>query len=280
MTEEEIKNRFLTRYSKFDPADESQFTIGESRRAHGRNLIARGLSIISECDLVCIGAGGKGSGEYFDFARALDKPVLPLPFVGGAAKDIWIRNHQELAGEYGTEVGELNKWEDADLSQMEQSRIEKVARSCIAAMRACTRLRCLVFIPFSTEYQWVFDQIIVPACELVGADPIRLDLSARVGDINSSFVNELHRSDCAIAVVSNQSPNVLYEVGYAHASEIPVILLSEDPGSRSPETQLTFYVRNHRTVWYLSNANERGAALATQELSKLLTNIRRNPELI
>jgi hypothetical protein len=267
---QDIQSRFMTRYSEFDPTDETQYQLGDTRQARGRNKVARGLSIIADSDVVCLGAGGNGTREYFQFALAMDKPVLPLPCCGGSSAELWASHSARLIADFGEELDALDQVRQLETAATDPESIDAVAAACVEALHACTRLRCLVFMPFSSQFRWIFERIIVPACDSVSADAIRLDYHTRIGDITATFESELHRADCVIAVISKESSNVFYEIGYAHASQIPVILLAEDSASATPEQDLTFYLRNHRTVWYLPQANERGEALASGELSKLL----------
>lgn len=276
---EDVEGRFLTRYSMLDPSDDQQYQIGDARLARGRSYTARGLSIIADADVVCLAAGASGTRDYFQFASAMDKPVLPLPFCGGTACDIWNTHGRRLIHEFGEELEAMAQLHSDGVLAKKRDTVNGIASACVDALRACTRLRCLVFMPFSSQFRWVFERIIVPACDAVSADAIRLDFETRIGDITASFTNELDRADCVIAVISKESSNVFYEIGYAHAREIPVILLAEDAASAAPDQDLTFYLRNHRTVWYLPQGNERAEALAIEELSRLLWGLRKTSDL-
>ena len=72
------------------------------------------------------------------------------------------------------------------------------------------------------------------AAERSGATLMRLDQEVFNGDA----VHELHRlireSNALIADLSDGNPNVLYEVGYAHALEIPSVHISSTPLSKLP----------------------------------------------
>lgn len=88
--------------------------------------------------------------------------------------------------------------------------------------------RCFVLRPFGPEQQNVWDLAIRPAVEAVG-------LEAWDGQEERLGSNIVHRdishlvwhSKLIIAELTGRNPNVMYELGMAHAAKKPVILLLE-----------------------------------------------------
>jgi hypothetical protein len=84
--------------------------------------------------------------------------------------------------------------------------------------------RCYLSTPFSGEFPQV-RQAIVEALRNTGVEPILVeDLSAsptgRLSDL-------LHTATCVIADVTGGNEFVLYEVGFAHAQQKPVLLITQ-----------------------------------------------------
>jgi hypothetical protein len=86
--------------------------------------------------------------------------------------------------------------------------------------------RCFVIMPFSDEYVSLYDFVIAPAVASFGDDPIRLDRTAIPGDTGDQIHEGIKCCDYAVAVLDGLKPNVLYELGLAHAYRKPTILLN------------------------------------------------------
>jgi hypothetical protein len=100
-------------------------------------------------------------------------------------------------------------------------------------------------MPFSNEYDDTFFVAMVPAAEELGAVCIRVDNEEFSGDIVSQIQSLLRESIAVIADLSDAKPNVLYEIGYAHALDKPIAhITSTSPGL------LPFDVRNWNTILY------------------------------
>jgi len=88
------------------------------------------------------------------------------------------------------------------------------------------------------------------------------------------FESELSLSDLTIAVVTGDSPNVFYEIGYAHALNKPVLILCQEGASTMRSRETPFYVRNHRTFWYPSRYDEQGLRQSIDDLAVAFRNLR------
>jgi hypothetical protein len=84
-----------------------------------------------------------------------------------------------------------------------------------------------VLMPFSPEFDDVYELAIQPACELAGAYAERVDKQIFVGSILERVYNQISKADLIVADMSDRNPNVFYEVGYAHALGKPTILLTK-----------------------------------------------------
>jgi hypothetical protein len=115
--------------------------------------------------------------------------------------------------------------------------------------------RRYVFIamPFGAAWSADVQDCIEQACERVHAEGValrweRADEIDRPGRITEQVLDALAAADVIIADITELNANVVYEVGYADASDTPLILLNQDPGA-SP-----FDLKDQRQIKYSPNA--------------------------
>jgi hypothetical protein len=100
-------------------------------------------------------------------------------------------------------------------------------------------------MPFSGLYEDAFFVAITYAAEQVGAAAKRVDQDRYEGDVVDRIKALIRSSAAVVADLSESRPNVLYEVGFAHALDIPTI-----PICSTPLEELPFDVRNWNTLPY------------------------------
>lgn len=100
-------------------------------------------------------------------------------------------------------------------------------------------------MPFHKRYQDTFWFGMVPAAEAVQASCKRLDVNNFSGEILSTMKKWIRNSKAVIADLSGSNPNVLYEVGYAHALNKPTIHLCSTSLKKLP-----FDVKTWPTIRY------------------------------
>lgn len=81
-------------------------------------------------------------------------------------------------------------------------------------------------MPFKKEFDNTYKLGIRTAVEELGAYCERVDEQEFEGRILDRIYNQIDKADLIIADMSGQNPNVFYEVGYAHALNKKVILLT------------------------------------------------------
>jgi hypothetical protein len=84
-----------------------------------------------------------------------------------------------------------------------------------------------VLMPFSEDFDDIYQVGIKPACERAGAYAERVDEQVFQGSILQRIYNQISKADLVIADMTGRNPNVFYETGYAHALGRPVILLAQ-----------------------------------------------------
>jgi hypothetical protein len=85
-----------------------------------------------------------------------------------------------------------------------------------------------VVMPFSKEYKNVYDFAIKSACSESSVLCERLDEQIFTKNMLSQIYTQLYKADFIIADMSERNPNVFYEVGYAHALDKNVILITNN----------------------------------------------------
>ena len=85
-----------------------------------------------------------------------------------------------------------------------------------------------VLMPFDKDFDDIYKFGIKGAAEDVGAYAERLDEQLFVEGMLDRIFNQISKSDVLIADMTGRNPNVFYEVGYAHALGIIVLLLTKD----------------------------------------------------
>jgi hypothetical protein len=85
-----------------------------------------------------------------------------------------------------------------------------------------------VLMPFSPEFADVYEVGIKAACRDAGAYCERVDEQIFTESILERVYNQIARADLVVADMTGRNPNVFYEVGYAHALNKRVILLTQE----------------------------------------------------
>jgi hypothetical protein len=110
----------------------------------------------------------------------------------------------------------------------------------------------LAAMPFAPKYSDTFSVGITSAAKAANATSDRIDRNPFTGDIVARIKRDIISSAGVVADVSESNPNVLYEVGYAHASDIPVILICSTEFEKLP-----FDIAHENTIAYeIGQVNE------------------------
>lgn len=87
---------------------------------------------------------------------------------------------------------------------------------------------CFVMMPFGEASDKLYDQIYKPAIESSGFISKRADSLFRPSPIIQDIWEYINNSKILLADLTGLNPNVMYELGLAHAISKPVILISDD----------------------------------------------------
>jgi hypothetical protein len=83
-----------------------------------------------------------------------------------------------------------------------------------------------VLMPFSAEFNNIYELGIKPACKEAGAYCERVDEQIFEENIVERVYNQIAKADIIVSEMTGKNPNVFYETGYAHALNKRVILLT------------------------------------------------------
>lgn len=86
---------------------------------------------------------------------------------------------------------------------------------------------CFVIMPFIDKLNEYYSKLIKPAVEKMNYTVIRADEIYGIKPIIEDITNEINNADFLIADVTGRNPNVNYELGYAHACNKNVIIISQ-----------------------------------------------------
>src|SRR6185503_3410527 len=97
----------------------------------------------------------------------------------------------------------------------------------------------LVLMPFSDDFKDIYESGIKSACKNIGVVVERVDEQIHDQIILRQIYDQIVRADIIVADMTGRNPNVFYEVGYAHALQKRVILLTQH--SKDIPFNLTHY---------------------------------------
>ena len=132
--------------------------------------------------------------------------------------------------------------------------------------------KVFVVMKFDSPFNELYAEVIVPVCHRMGLVPYRADDFQYPGVILHDIVSALVEATVVIAEITPESPNVFYELGYAHAIGKPAILLAQKG------RDLPFDVSGFRVIFY--DDTIAGKPTVERELQAHLQNILGLPAII
>jgi hypothetical protein len=124
---------------------------------------------------------------------------------------------------------------------------------------------CFVLMPFAKSFDGIWENVIRPAVLDHGDKCTRADDLFAPGSVMDDVVALIKRADYLIADLTGRNANVYYELGFAHALDKSVILITQHLAD------VPFDLRHRRILEY-SDTVTGGAALRAS-LKQYLANI-------
>jgi hypothetical protein len=121
-------------------------------------------------------------------------------------------------------------------------------------MNTSEKQTAVVVMPFSQELDSLYRAAIQPAIERCGLECVRLDEKCILGSMTGRMLHEISRAAIVVVEISNNNPNVLYELGYADALRKPAILVVHF----HLENQVPFDIRDRQYIAYSDERDLQG----------------------
>ena len=88
--------------------------------------------------------------------------------------------------------------------------------------------KCFIIQPLTDKYKKRCEEAYKPAIEKVGLTPYRVDEDYDAKKLKIQMIKEeIEKSVVCLAEISEDSPNVWYELGFADGHDVPVVLICE-----------------------------------------------------
>ena len=130
--------------------------------------------------------------------------------------------------------------------------------------------KCFVLMPFDQARREVYLHAIRPAAEAAEFECHRADDAFENGAIIAQIIRDIFFDDVIVADISDLNPNVLYELGVAHAVGDKTIIICE------AGQELPFNLNAYRVIFYEKTLHG-GLELRKQLETALRESIRRKP---
>jgi len=114
---------------------------------------------------------------------------------------------------------------------------------------------CFVVMPFASMFEREYTRVIKPAVESLGLECLRGDEIYSEQSIIQDIWKSLRSSRVIVAELSGRNPNVMYEIGLAHALGKPIILLTRN------QDDVPFDLKSLRYIYYDTDNPDWGSDL-------------------
>lgn len=105
---------------------------------------------------------------------------------------------------------------------------------------------CFVIQPFNDLYNKRFFDLYKPAIENAGMEPYRVDQDSSATVLVEAIEKNIKRAAVCLADITEDNPNVWYELGFAYAAGRPVVMACSD--SREKEGKRFPFDIQHRAI--------------------------------
>lgn len=187
------------------------------------------------------------SQESMENALSENLHIISLDSSAGASRDELLSLlFKEVQSELDTKSGVAFRGSRPDLfEEIGTERIqEAVQTDGQASVIETTSRLCFVLMPFGKRFDEIYRLLVSPAVEDNGLTVLRADEISASGFVMEQIRTAIQQSRLCIADLTGSNPNVLFEIGYAQASNKPLVLIAEE-GSQFP-----FDVAHQRVIVY------------------------------
>jgi predicted Rossmann-fold nucleotide-binding protein len=200
-------------------------TILKSRCPNWESLASPGLEVpetVEQTDVVIVIGGTVGTECAANWARIAQKPIVPVATFGGSAARIYDEELRTFADKY---ADRLDRSEYELLNQI-PSDAGRLARDTVSlAARAITSRHVFVAMSFANDPK--FDdayESIQTVCHDFHYEARRISGTDAMDRIVPEIISGIRKSAFVIVDVSEERPNVYYELGFAQGAGKRVIV--------------------------------------------------------
>lgn len=225
LSRSDISKRMITYRPATNWERDVHFSYGKKIPVKHSNHRLRRQFMVHSCDAVITIEGIRATKEIIDFAAILKKPIIPLPFTGGASKAAWKEYLPEIMARHSHEEDDKS---DAEILEQgfAKNNMNHLVDACIRMLGRRLRPKLFVAMKFSghpLDDNRVYDTVRRIA-DKKGYETIRLDKEVFSGSIIEAIKDTIRTSDVVLADLTGCSGNVLYELGIAHTLDKKTIL--------------------------------------------------------
>jgi hypothetical protein len=196
---------------------------------------------IEMADVTVFVAGSKGTFKAANFARIAHKPILGIGMFGGSGYALNKQERQSFDEKYAHLLS--GKLSYSNLNQFTKD-IDHLADLVVSFCEDLERSNSVFTImSFKKDYDDVFSTF-SRICEKYDFKAVRTDHDPNLNPITTRILDGIKESDFVIADVSEKSPNVFYEIGYARGIHRPVIITAIHG------TELPFDIKDLPVIFY------------------------------
>ena len=182
--------------------------------------------IIRDADAVILVGGFRGTYRAANWARIDRKPLLPVAFFGGAAREICLQEAKRVATLYPGNVTQSEY--EAVLKSLSRNWRQRAVDTVALAAKLTTSRDVFIVMSFSpSAANKDVKTAIERACKEHGFNARRVDESNDIRRIVPEIIRGIRQSAFIIADVSEPRPNVYWEVGLATGMEKDLILVAK-----------------------------------------------------
>lgn len=108
---------------------------------------------------------------------------------------------------------------------------------------------CFVIQPFTDIYNKRFDDLYKPAIEAAGMTAYRVDQDSSATVLVEAIEKNIKRAAVCLADITEDNPNVWYELGFAYAAGRPVVMVCADERQKAGK-RFPFDIQHRAVVTY------------------------------
>ena len=195
---------------------------------------------IADADVAVFIAGGQGTFHAANWARIAEKPVLGIGQFGGSGEAIFEKERERFSKRYG----HLVTIEDFDVLNQDTDNVDQLAKDVLALCESLMVPNTVfIIMSFKKEFDELYN-VYRAVCKKFGFKAVRTDKVLSLDKILPRILQGIRHSAFVIADVTETSPNVFYEIGFAEGLGRPVIATAKE-NTKLPfdlvDTPVTFW---------------------------------------